>query len=250
MGENKKILAIVPQQEIYDKLDPVLQRESLEVSRAANATSSLILATNVRFDLIIAEYPLPDLSIIDFLGILRAPKLPCDKTPILLIVEDEYVPSVAQHIENQDSISVLSQSSAAEHLQQELTQGLSDVAMRKTSRLLVQIQTELDAGNLLRVCQTSNLSESGMLLHTSRLFPVDTEALVSFNLPGDPRTIEGKIRVVRHTDPQREQLPGMGVQFTQLETMAQEKLRHYVDDRFMAPEEILTVVPRDQTKTA
>ncbi|MEJ2085993.1 MAG: PilZ domain-containing protein [Acidobacteriota bacterium] len=250
MGEKKKILAIVPQQEIYDKLDPVLQRDSLDVSHAANATSSLILATNVRFDLIIAEYPLPDLSIIDFLGILRAPKLPCDKTPIFLIVEDEHLASVAKLIEDKDSISVLAQGSAAGHLQQELARGLSDVAIRKTSRLLVQIQTEMDAGNLMRVCQTSNLSESGMLLHTSRLLPVDTEAHVSFNLPGDPRTIEGQIRVVRHTDAQREQLPGMGVQFTQLEASAQEKLRQYVDNRFMAPEEILTVVSRDNAKTA
>ena len=83
MEHKKKILAIVPQQEIYDKLEPVLRRDSLDVSRAANATSSLILATNVSYDLIIAEYPLPDLSIVDFLGILQAPTLPCEETPIL-----------------------------------------------------------------------------------------------------------------------------------------------------------------------
>ncbi len=241
MEQKKKILAIVPQRAIYDKLEPVLSRDSLDVSRAANATSSLILATNVSYELIIAEYPLPDLSIVDFLGILRAPKLPCEKTPIMLIAEDEYAEGVAKHVENQDSIAVLSQSTAAEHLQRELAMGLSSVAVRKDSRLLVQIEAEMDAGSLMRVCQTSNLSESGLLLHTSRLFPVDTEASISFNLPGDPRTIEGTIKVVRHADPQRERMPGMGVEFTRLPNISRHKLRDYVADRYMASEESITV---------
>ena len=241
MEAQKKILAIVPQREIYDKLEPVLCRDTLDVTRAANATSSLILATNVTYDLIIAEYPLPDLSIVDFLGILQAPTLPCEETPIMVIADDEHVRGVAKHVESMDSITVLSQSTAAEHLQRELAKGLSDVAIRKDSRLLVQIEAEMDAGSLMRVCQTSNLSESGMLLHTSRLFPVSTEASVSFNLPGDPRTIEGTIKVVRHADPKREQMPGMGVEFTQLPNTSRDKLRDYVANRYMAQEESITV---------
>jgi hypothetical protein len=249
MEQTKKILAIVPQQEIYDKLEPVLCRDSLEVSRAANATSSLILATNVSYDLIIAEYPLPDLSIVDFLGILQAPMLPCEETPILLIADDEHVNGVAKHVENKDTIRVLSQSSAAEHLQRELAKDLSNVAIRKDSRLLVQIEAEMDAGSLMRVCQTSNLSESGMLLHTSRLFPVDTQASISFNLPGDPRSIEGVIKVVRHADPDREQLPGMGVEFTRLPNASRDKLRDYVANRYMAPEESISVNLQAESKT-
>ena len=248
MEQTKKVLVIVPQQEIYDKLEPVLLRDTIEVSRAANATSSLILATNVRYDLIVAEYPLPDLSIVDFLGILQAPTLPCEETPVLLITEDEHVAGVTKQVEARETIKVLAQSSAAEQLQRELTKGLSNVAVRKDSRLLVEIETEIGAGNLRRVCQTSNLSETGMLLHTSRLFPVDTEAAVSFHLPGDPRTIEGTVRVVRHTDPDRESLPGMGVLFTELPNPSRDKLRDYVANRYMAPEETLTVQQQPSAK--
>ena len=74
---------------LFDKLAAMLGRDSFEVSRAANATGSLILATNVAYDLIIAEYPLPDLSIVDFLGILQAPTLPSADSPILLISTDK-----------------------------------------------------------------------------------------------------------------------------------------------------------------
>ena len=144
---------------------------------------------------------------------------------------------------------MISQSAAPDHLQRELAKGLSNVALRKDSRLLVQIEAEMDAGSLMRVCQTSNLSESGMLLHTSRLFPVDTEAAVSFNLPGDPRTIEGTIKVVRHADPEREQMPGMGVHFTQLPNISREKLRDYVSNRYMAPEEAISFVEQPNPKS-
>ena len=250
MEHKKKVLVIVPQEDIYDKLEPVLQRESLDVSRSANATSSLILATNVTYDLIIAEYPLPDLSIVDFLGILQAPTLPCEKTPILLIANDEHVSGVKKHVEDKDSITVLAQSSAAEHLQRELANGISDVAIRKDSRLLVQIEAEIDAGSLMRVCQTSNLSESGMMLHTSRLFPVDTEASVSFHLPGDPRTIEGTIKIVRHADPEREQMSGMGVEFTQLGNTSRDKLRDFVANRYIAPEEIIMLEVQSNARNA
>jgi hypothetical protein len=248
MEQKKKILVIVPQQEIYEKLEPVLQRDSLDVSRSANATSSLILATNVTYDLIIAEYPLPDLSIVDFLGILQAPTLPCEKTPIVLIANDEHVEGVAKHVEGKELITVLAQSSAAEHLQAELARGISNVAIRKDSRLLVQIETEVDAGSLMRVCQTSNLSESGMMLHTSRLFPVDSEASVSFHLPGDPRTIEGTIKIVRHADPEREQMSGMGVQFTQLGNTSRDKLRDYVANRYIALEETIALEAQSNSR--
>ena len=247
--EQKKILAIVAQQDIYDKVSPVLSRDSLDVSRAANATSSLILATNVAYDLIIAEYPLPDLSIVDFLGILRAPTLPCANSPIVLIASDDHVASVRTHVKSDDSITVLSQSSAAEHLQRSLAEGLSNVAVRKDSRLLVQIETQMDAGSLMRVCQTSNLSESGMLLHTSRVFPVDTEAAIAFNLPGDPRTIEGSVKVVRHADPDKETVSGMGVHFTQLGGSSREKLRDYVANRYRAPEEVISAVADNAPRT-
>lgn len=243
MGEKRTILAIVPQQQLYDKLEPVLRRDTIEVSRAANATSSLVLATNVRYDLIVAEYPLPDLSIVDFLGILQAPTLPCEQTPILLLAEDEHVAKVTDHLKDLETISVISQGSAAWQLQQKLSAGLSDVAVRKRSRLMVQIQTEMDIGTLMRVCQTSNLSESGMLLHTSRVLPIDSVATISFNLPGDPQTIEGTVRVVRHTDRNREHLPGMGVEFMHLEAPARERLRDYVADRYVAAEELLTLAP-------
>ena len=243
MEQKKKVLVIVPQEALYHKLEPVLKRETIEVSRSANATSSLILATNVAYDLILAEYPLPDLSIVDFLGILQAPTLPSADSQILLIATDAQLEGVKKHVENDDRVSVVSQSASAHYLHSALAGSLAGVAARKKSRLMIQLEAKLGAGKLMRVCQTSNISESGLLIYTTRLLPLSTKMGISFYLPGDPRPIDGMVTVVRHTNPDKEDKSGMGVQFIDLSKAAREKLRDYVDGRWIAPEEVLAVVP-------
>lgn len=242
MEQKKKVLIIVPHQELYLKLEPILKRDTIEVSRSANATSSLILATNVVYDLIVAEYPLPDLSIVDFLGILQAPTLPSAETQILLITQEDHIAGVTQHTKDDDRVKVIPQRSSAQFLHSALAGSLSSVADRKASRLMIQFEAKLGAGKLMRICQTSNVSETGLLIHTTRLMPVKTEMDVSFYLPGDPRPIDGKVKVVRHSDPQREEKIGMGVEFVRLSETAREKLRDFVDGKWADPENLMADV--------
>ncbi len=242
MEQKKRVLAIVPQEALFNKLEPVLKRDSIEVSRSSNATSSLILATNVAYDLIIAEYPLPDLSIVDFLGILQGPTLPCAESQILIICSEDQVDSVHRYTDQDERVSVVPQGASAQFLHSCLAGSLKGVAERKKSRLMIQLEATLGAGKLMRVCQTSNVSESGMLIHTTRLVPLQTEMDISFYLPGDPRPIDGRVRVVRHSDPVKEQQAGMGVEFTSLSTSAKEKLRDYVGGRWISPDDIIATV--------
>ena len=239
MEQKKKVLVIVPHPEQYLKLEPILKRDSIEVTRSANATSSLILATNVVYDLIVAEYPLPDLSIVDFLGILKAPTLPSGDTQILLITQEDQMAAVTLHTAADDRVQVVPQHSSAQFLHTALAGSLVGVADRKASRLMIQFEAKLGAGKLMRICQTSNVSTTGLLIHTTRLMPVETEMDVSFYLPGDPRPIDGKVRVVRHSDPQREEESGMGVEFVRLQQAARDKLRDFVDGKWVKTEDIL-----------
>lgn len=124
------------------------------------------------------------------------------------------------------------------------------MAQRKTSRLLVQLQLAVETGNLLRACQTSNVSESGMLIHTSRRAPVGSEVEVTFHLPGDPRPIDGAVKVVRHTSPGTEQTQGMGVTFVRLPEGARERLRDYVQGRMVIREEEILPFELEQSPAA
>lgn len=239
MEQKKKVLVIVPQQELFAKLEPILKRDSIEVTRSANATSSLILATNVVFDLIVAEYPLPDLSIVDFLGILQAPTLPSAATQILLITKEDQIPGVTRHTQDDERVTVVPQQSSAQFLHSALAGSLTAVADRKASRLMIQFEARLGAGKLMRICQTSNVSETGLLIHTTRLMPLETEMDVSFYLPGDPRPIDGKVRVVRHSDPDREEKAGMGVKFVHLPQTSLEKLRDFVGGKWVEADDFM-----------
>ena len=95
MDSTKKILAIITQDSVFEKMEPIFTRASMEVTRATNGTRSLILATNVRYDLIVAEYPLPDLSIVDFLEILQSPTLANAHSPVVLLTKDEHAEDLA-----------------------------------------------------------------------------------------------------------------------------------------------------------
>jgi c-di-GMP-binding flagellar brake protein YcgR len=105
---------------------------------------------------------------------------------------------------------------------------------------MIQFEAKLGTGKLMRICQTSNVSESGLLIHTTRLIPLQTEMDVSFYLPGDPRPIDGKVRVVRHSDPQREEKAGMGVEFVHLPQAGREKLRDFVDGKWVETEDLIS----------
>jgi len=235
MDSTKKILAIITQDSVFEKMEPIFTRASMEVTRATSGTRSLILATNVRYDMIVAEYPLPDLSIVDFLEILQSPTLANAHSPVVLLTKDEHAKDLGAQIDS-DRVEVLPIGASAEALQQHVAASLG-VAQRKTSRLLVQLQIAVETGNLLRACQTSNVSESGMLIHTSRRAPVGSEVEVTFHLPGDPRPIDGAVKVVRHTSPGTEQTQGMGVTFVRLPEGGRERLRDYVQGRMVIREE-------------
>ena len=248
MESTKKILAIITQDKVFEKMDPIFQRASMEVTRATNGTRSLILATNVRYDLVVAEYPLPDLSIIDFLGILQSPTLANAHSPVVLLTQDDHAKELGAQIDS-DRVEVLPISASAEALQRHVANSLG-VAQRKTTRLLVQLQLAVETGNLLRACQTSNVSETGMLIHTSRRAPVGSEVEVTFHLPGDPRPIDGVVRVVRHTDPGSETTQGMGVTFVRLPEGARERLRDYVKGRLVIAEEDFPPFELEQSPAA
>ena len=235
MESTKKILAIITRDPLFEKMEPVFKRASMEVTRATNGTRSLILATNVRYDLLVAEYPLPDLSIVDFLEILQSPTLANADSPVVLLTKDDYVEDLAAQIDS-ERVEVLPVGASAEALQRYVAASLG-VAQRKADRLLVQLQLAVETGNLLRACQTSNVSESGMLIHTSRRAPVGSEVEVTFHLPGDPRPIDGVVKVVRHTIPGNEKTQGMGVTFVRLPEGARERLRDYVQGRVVFREE-------------
>jgi c-di-GMP-binding flagellar brake protein YcgR len=104
---------------------------------------------------------------------------------------------------------------------------------------MVQLDATVDDGQMARMYQTQNLSQTGMLLRTRQPLPVGTDVAVQFLFPGDPMLsraslpggygfIEGEAQVVRHTHPAKERVKGMALEFKALDPSGKKQLSDFL----------------------
>lgn len=229
MRRNKRILVIVPGRELLGKLEAFLNRSSLEVNHVTSAQSSLILTNNLSYDLILAEHPMADLGLGEFLASIRSADSPSARCPLLLFAEEERIDALATQLDGQLD-HVLPATVSGGEIERTISRVLG-VAARSASRILVRLEVELNPGKLLRACQTVNISTSGMLVRIRQPIAVGTELGIRFNLPGDGRAIEATARVVRHSAPDVEGLRGVGLQLLDLTEDAQDQLAAFVNEQ-------------------
>ena len=105
---------------------------------------------------------------------------------------------------------------------------------------MVQLDATIDDGRIARMCQTENVSKSGMLVRTRAPLPIGTEVAIQFlfrgddeltqrDLPGGYAFVEGMAVVVRHTHPAKEEATGMGLQFLKLEEHGRNLLIRFLE---------------------
>ena len=79
------------------------------------------------------------------------------------------------------------------------------------------------------VCQTENISASGMLLRTEKRYEKGTRLEFEFGLPNDHRPIVGIAEIVRHTMIGRDNVSGVGVRFLSFAGDSQRRFESYID---------------------
>ncbi len=228
MTTPKRILALVASRALFDKLEPLLGRSNLDVSTVTSGKSSLVLLNNLAFDLVLIEHPLPDLELEDLLAAMRGSGSPTRETPVLVVTHKP--PEGLAERCSDPRLTCCSSAAAAEDLLAAAGQCLG-VAVRRATRLLVQIEVELGPAQILRACQSVNISESGLLLRTRRPPPLETDLKLSFDLPRAGRTITARGRVVRHASEDSEGGAGFGVCFTDLQAEDRELLAAFIGER-------------------
>jgi hypothetical protein len=98
-------------------------------------------------------------------------------------------------------------------------------ALRTVSRLRVK----LDVGQRLTLCQTENVSLTGMLIRMAPIFPVGASLSFELVLPGDTVPVRGQGVVIRHTSQQRERISGLAVAFTSFLGKDQSRMANLLD---------------------
>ncbi|MEM9293881.1 MAG: PilZ domain-containing protein [Acidobacteriota bacterium] len=222
----KKVLIIGVDADTFGKLSPMLERSIFEVDRFPRGRASLDLVSVITFDALIVRYPLADMDTVDFLYEVRSRESENQRSPLLLVCRDEDE-EAASALMGRGANRVVSISRSAARLQSEVSELLT-VAPRTDLRVMANLQIQLEEGPSLAMCQTENISVSGMLLRTDEDYPKGTRFRFEFVLPSDERSVRGEAQVVRHTTVGRERVRGIGVRFLDFEGDGQDRFEEFI----------------------
>ncbi len=228
MRQSQRILAVVNDRALYDKVAKPLTRSSFEVNRVPSGAGALILVGNLRYNLILVEAPLPDLDLGSFVAAVRTIDSPCVGSSVVVLARNEDAGRLSERWAG-DGVSVVAASAEPAELQSAISQALG-VAVRSSARLLVQLEADLEGARLKRVGQTANISETGMLLSGTPPIPQGARVRLTLELPGDPRTLSLTGEVVRHASPEVESRSGIGVRFIEVAADSGTRLREFLDE--------------------
>jgi hypothetical protein len=176
---------------------------------------------------LIVSYPLPDLPMSVFLDSVRR-RGSAWQSAALLLVTGAALRSDAEVYVGRGANRVVAIEEAGLVLA-DLLERLLATAPRVAIKVPGRIEVRVD--NYVRkvLCQTWNLSSTGMLLRGPHTYPPTTELGFELFMPGDIEPVRGRGRVVRQTLPPREPMPGIGVAFSSFSNGDENRLRSHLN---------------------
>lgn len=221
----RRILAVGDEEGLLAALAEVLARSAFEVHRMASGVPAVGLCGEVKPHLVIVSHPLPDLELRDFVFSARAACSPAAPPPIVVLAESAEGTALARV---DQAMRVLTPEQSRDRWEEEVLR-LLEVPARSAQRLMLRLEVALGAGRLLRMCQTENISRTGMLVRSAESYPLGSEVLIEFTLPEERESIRGSAEIVRHADAAAERIQGMGLRFTRLQADGEARLEAFLE---------------------
>lgn len=226
MKEARKILAVGLEREPFTELHPMLARSSLTAYRVSLGQSAFELADEIGFDQVLVGHPLHDLKLDDFLAILRRPQSASGGSEVLVLTDDATRPDLETFRAEEGSRLISFERPVLEVLEQVASR--LGMARRLAQRVLARLEVKVEQRVEKLVCQSENVSATGILLKTDRDYPVGTRLALCFDLPSDGSRFECDGEVVRHVDEEREGLRGIGIRFLDVKPEATGRLEGFL----------------------
>ncbi len=222
----RNVLAIGVTTEEFARVAPFLGRDDFDVDRFPSGAGALELTAHVVIEVLLVRYPLPDLELTEFLGTVRRDDSPCQRSPIVLLTLADKLEEAEKFIGRGANRAVDIETAEAE-IQATISE-LVAVAPRKAGRFLARLEIRLGGAKDMILCQTENLSGSGMLIKTERRYDLGTRLNFEFTLSNDPRPVGGVAEVVRHTLIGRDKVGGIGVRFLSFAGDSQRRFESFI----------------------
>jgi uncharacterized protein (TIGR02266 family) len=228
MYQNRRnILAIGLSADEFARVAPFLARDSFEVDRFPSAVGSFEITNAVPFEILLVRFPLPDMELYDFLQAVRRNDGPNLRSSIVLLASQDVVKEALSFIgRGANRVVGLEETDGTIH---QSISSLLNVAPRKDARFMARMEIRVDDAEEMLICQTENLSASGMLIRTDRRYEKGTKIQFEFNLPNDHRPIVGIAEIMRHTMIGRDKVSGVGVRFLSFAGDSQRRFQSFID---------------------
>lgn len=208
------------------ELSSILNRSPLAMIRVASAASAIELAGRTHFDLCVVVTPM-EIAVERFVGIFRE-RVPYEAQPqIVVFAPGDQVSSIARLAD--ESLFVLSIGERPRVLARKANAVLGGCP-RISERLGVKLELEVDGRKEEAEGLTENLSESGMLLRSTRGLSVGSR--VGFELAldeGGLGPVRGEAEVVRRTEAEKEGVSGFGLRFISFSANGRALVRCHVE---------------------
>lgn len=221
----KKVLSIgVARSDLGGVSKKLRNEDSYEVEAVPTCRSALNLLAEIPFDLVVIAHPRDDFEPSGFLDRLRAEPSASRDAKVILVSEDPAHPEL-----NGLRARALEIVARRETLLEDLTTQALEGDPRVPVSLLVRLEADLPYGRSIRICQSENLSISGMLIRTEDTLPIGTSVQTEFSLPGQSDPIEAEAKVVRLTVPG--EIPGIALNFEKLRRASRQKLMSFLAEQ-------------------
>lgn len=172
------------------------------------------LVESQAFDAIIVHLPLPGIGLGVLLSSIRSREARCRRSGLVVLALENNLSAIEKLVGRGVNRVLPATATVAEILQ--ALEAVHGAAQRVSLRLPVQLEVDLPAGETQAICQTENLSESGMLLKGFQHYPLGTRFSFQFQVPGTDRCIKGVAEIARTTDTDREKVEGVGARFVEV----------------------------------
>jgi hypothetical protein len=184
--------------------------------------------TEREFHLIFAAYPPLGMSLEFFVSALRHPTS-ASREAGLVVLADPRALAIVGRLLGRGVNRVSSRTDSTDAIL-ESARPLLDVARRVRVRAPVELTADGHGNPVTARCITEDLSATGMLVCCPAPTPAGVTIDFELAMPGEVVPIRGRARVARQTDPDREQILGVGASFVSFSGRDQDRLHAALQD--------------------
>lgn len=225
-GRVRHALLVGPPDGVVERAAATLRSAGFLIHRTSDAVTCLDSVYSTIYDLVILRPPIPGVTVADLVTSLREPMSPSRRAGVAVVTEDGADDGAAELVGA--GVNRLVDRAEGPGAVLCALGDLLDVAPRYPVQALVEMESRRSGDGTHTLSRTHDLSVTGMLVLGGHEFPVGADLRFELHLPGVGDSVHGDGTVIRHADPAREHVDGVGIRFLHLANGSRDRLADYL----------------------